>query len=781
MKISNILVSAAIVISSLGAFSASVTKKNYDDLNGNDDVVVDIDFSGISGGPDTNAVNDLIGEYDRTNLTGRIDGKVDLGSIDGAARPLPPYLHYIHFDDSYPDDAEWYYDKIDHIGYCSCRRIGSLFERNYDWTFDESATFVGTMSRGVNHDGTTRYASVFVSSAGTNLSEQVVKSGKWSRCYKALPGMCLDGINENGLFANINVVVTNGAPWETKGDRDLNMLGCIRYVLDHFMRAEDAAKYVAERAYIPNSMKRLGASFHIVVGDENETWLVEDGIAYIRPDGVPSIMTNFRLAVSDDPYGTGYERFEILSDESNSITNAWYTNAYKPVDGIFPWPTEFAAPGLATHTQTNFLQQWAQQVIIPELPPKRNGKWWQTVHCTTYDITNRTMRIAVQEKDDWYVFKIPGDNGYVKSVNGKTGNVGLSAQDLGAIPSICDDRYEIGGKFRDDDGEANYWARVWDGKRDGHYSAMFGYGNEASEKMALAIGLWAKAVGEYSISLGVGSEANGYASLAVGEEAKANVGWSTAIGFKAYTDSDATCGTALGYYSHSKDIHATAIGSISETHGQFTVSIGHSTNNVNRYAFLDPFEPKDLFIGDISLQKHLDSTRDAAVDKVIAMKKRYAMFIIPMNDTSYSSGDSHFTQFELKASTNNFSSSASQHDRCCFYSHSGHADGFFSTNDKMHLFLNHGGADQRSYVRIQNTLEGMPDYAPAEVIVIVDAEMMNPDRSDGSWLYDGNEDVVWTWVRTKDGEREFDADTDHCLWRPIAPVRWFSRLPAWAE
>lgn len=164
-----------------------------------------------------------------------------------------------------------------------------------------------------------------------------------------------------------------------------------------------------------------------------------------------------------------------------------------------------------------------------------------------------------------------------------------------------------------------------------------------------------------------------------------------------------------------------------------------------------------------------------------AAEKRYAMFIIRLNETAYDDQAGHFTQFELKASTNNFSTAYSQKDRCCFYSHSGHAEGEFSTNDGMHLFINHGGADQRSYVRIKNTAEGMPNYAPAEVIVIVDAALMNRDRSDGSWLYEGNEDVMWTWVRTKDNTSEFDGGADHCLWRPITPVRWYSTLPNWAR
>ena len=97
-------------------------------------------------------------------------------TVKSDASPLPPYLHELSFDDTYPDDAAWYYERAGGVGHCSVRRVGNLLERNYDWTFDDSAEFVVRVSGNAG-----RVASIGVASVGTNLSEGVVTSGAWSR------------------------------------------------------------------------------------------------------------------------------------------------------------------------------------------------------------------------------------------------------------------------------------------------------------------------------------------------------------------------------------------------------------------------------------------------------------------------------------------------------------------------------------------------------------------------------------------------------------------------
>ena len=337
--------------------------------------------------------------------------------VEGAARPLPKYLHHLRFDDTYPEDAAWYYGQADSAvaGGCSARRREGILERNYDWSYDESASFV--LSVGSSQD---RFASIGVASAGTNLTEEVVTSGRWSRYYKVLPGRTLDGINENGVVCEINVVATNGSPWETRTEgRDLNAIGAVRWALDHATSAEMAAQELAKRVYIPESMKRLGYSAHFMVADASNTFIVEDGKVYhditevIYP--ILAVLTNVRirtfLGEVPDPYGTGLERmFYLFSNwRTSSITNAWYSEAYRRgADGWFPRPTEFAAPGVGTNQETEKLQAWAEANVPAGAPEslKRNGGSWQTVHTSVYDFEARTLKVAVQETDDWYVFAL---------------------------------------------------------------------------------------------------------------------------------------------------------------------------------------------------------------------------------------------------------------------------------------------------------------------------------------------------------------------------------------
>ena len=72
---------------------------------------------GGGGGVDTNAVIDIVHK-----------------TVDGSARTLPPYLHYLEMDDTYPDAAaEWYAQADYSHGSCSSVRDGNTLSRNYDW------------------------------------------------------------------------------------------------------------------------------------------------------------------------------------------------------------------------------------------------------------------------------------------------------------------------------------------------------------------------------------------------------------------------------------------------------------------------------------------------------------------------------------------------------------------------------------------------------------------------------------------------------------------------
>ena len=388
------------------AFGASVQTAQKQDIWNDGQIVTNVDFTGLA-------------------TTAQLN--------DGHARMLPAYLHHLEFADSYADDAAWYYALADIGGACSSVRDGNAYSRNFDFPYDERAEFVVTMKAGPG-----RFASVGLANCGTNLTERFVTSGQPSRFYKALPGATVDGINERGVVCNINVVPMNWREHIEWTGHEIDALGGVRWVLDHAPSAGWAASNLAAKVYIPDALKRKGYSAHFMVADERETWIVEDGTAR-NYTAKTKVLTNFRvfdMETTDDPYGTGYERYDLLAS-GHSITSAWFRAAYRRP---FARPSEFAALEVGTHTNTNALLAWAD-ANIPQGAPEsltRGGGSWQTIHCSVYDISNRTVRVCVQENPDWYVFALPatgGGDGKVKSVNGMDGEVNLSAADIGAVPT----------------------------------------------------------------------------------------------------------------------------------------------------------------------------------------------------------------------------------------------------------------------------------------------------------------------------------------------------------
>lgn len=326
--------------------------------------------------------------------------------VDGEARVLPRYLHTLKFYDSYPDVADWYYSRYGRAGgACSSVRDGNTLARNYDWDFDAAPSFVIGMDA-----GPCRFASVGVASVGTNLTEDAVTRGRPSKFYKALPGMTLDGVNENGVAANVNVVSSFGHTNGWHGSA-LHCLGAVRWVLDHATNAQHGAEFLAANVYVPQSMIDAGYSYHYMIADAAETWIAEDGQArMVGTVANRSVMTNFRnFDPLADPYGTGRERYTLL-ENGGSITSAWFTLAY-----VSPGrESEFRAPGVdAAAACARAVASWATKPKEQHRGETFEGgaHWWQSVHTSVYDLTNRVLRVAVQEADDWYTFQVPNAGG----------------------------------------------------------------------------------------------------------------------------------------------------------------------------------------------------------------------------------------------------------------------------------------------------------------------------------------------------------------------------------
>ena len=333
----------------------------------------------------------------------------------GSARPLPRYLHYLEFDDTYPDDAAWYYAQPQDYGGCSAVRDGGFLSRNYDWRLDDAAEFVVRMSAGPaieqsnNPNNRTirhRFASIGVANCGTNLTETFVTSGKPSRYYKCLPGRTVDGINETGVVCEVNVV--DGIPQWRSGvltSSDIHPLAAVRWALDNGTSAGMVASNLAARIMFPPGWTQ---NFHWMVADAAETWIVENGAAHLVDATSSSrpVMTNFRLYPSRDTTGAGQERYNLLVG-GGPITNAWFTCAYSR-STFPPWESEFKDASEMEAAMSAWETHSREQL--------RGKGLWQTVHCSIYDITNRILRISVQEQPDWYTFALRDVEGKVREI-----------------------------------------------------------------------------------------------------------------------------------------------------------------------------------------------------------------------------------------------------------------------------------------------------------------------------------------------------------------------------
>lgn len=345
---------------------------------------------------------------------------------------IADYLYALDYHMTYPKEAKEFFDTEfpAPFGGCSSFRNGNWYGRNYDWLYDESAEFVVRMA--ANKD---RHGSIGVAAAPmTQITDAMVKSGAYSKLMKVVPHMLLDGINDAGVFANLNVVHRSGHEASDWIGRDCCAVGAIREILDRFDNAEDAAHWVEHSVYIPVSfIDKTKCSFHFMIGDSEGTWIVEDGKAHKLRESNAVAMTNFRLfndtAYTDgvraniaayDPYGAGVERYNLIKNGLAGVTDKdsaaalaksiWYTRAYPshPNPPTDFWYSEFVNEdeGYSLSTPDATLRAYADRFDPYYRSGKRDGTIWKSLHSCIYDLSEKVLRVRVQEVDTEFEFGI---------------------------------------------------------------------------------------------------------------------------------------------------------------------------------------------------------------------------------------------------------------------------------------------------------------------------------------------------------------------------------------
>lgn len=338
-------------------------------------------------------------------------------------------------------------------GACSSVRNGNFYGRNFDWIYDEHATFIVHTPRIED-----RYASVGVCAMfGDNeLVEDFCKTGEYSNIYKVLPFRMYDGINEFKVVASMNVVPkdkgSNIARPEENVEITLPSAMVIRFIVDHFKTARDAVEYLRKHVeiHVNKELREKDYEIHYMVADPINTYIIEvaDDTYIIREVSDRPYMTNFftyDVLFNEDKtvytpetqdathnaidtnrvteHGDGLERYNLIVQNydscntfqgmRNMMNMLKYTRAYPTApDAAEPlWYTEFLHDNLTCGTPASEFtptMEYVGQMFLNRERGSKDNMTWQTVHSSVYDINNVKLHIICQEDGIEYTFNLTG-------------------------------------------------------------------------------------------------------------------------------------------------------------------------------------------------------------------------------------------------------------------------------------------------------------------------------------------------------------------------------------
>ena len=250
----------------------------------------------------------------------------------------------------------------------------------------------------------------------------------------------------------------------------------------------------------------------------------------------------------------------------------------------------------------------------------------------------------------------------------------------------------------------------------------------------------------------------GRGSIAAADGATATETYSVALGYNPVASGNYAFAHGVGVQATKVGAEAAGQNSLATNNYSYVWSQGmqygsHGDGSFNIFpsGLIDGF-----WIGHKTLRQHIQENGGGGGNRTIAM------FILPLNSTNET-----YMGVELKASTNNFTSTE-------YFCHTTWPE--WDEADSARIYAeNLDTSDRRKYVKVTSArqIEGA-----AAIVMLV-----TPDdcrRMGGAWLSEGNEEIVWTYSRITEGDREEIPGTGKAMWRPCAPVRWFSALPAWA-
>lgn len=361
----------------------------------------------------------------------------------------PEFLHEVWYDNLDYDYANIYFKenyKPKDLGACSGIRVGNIVGRNFDWYYDNSAEFIVHTP---NRYGLKK--TIGVASMVPNLDQAKVETHEYSDSYRILPFLILDGINEDGLVVQKNVV-----PKEHGDNRIVNKGAAVsvcapcltRYLLDHYSSVDEVVEALCGtdtqepviEVYTAKYLENINEELHFMISDKNGSVIIEfiDGKAVPHYSSeINPIMTNFHIhgvefndkgevaAIGGDvkptdtgitPKAAGLERYNILvngkndvntvSDMENLMSKIVYTNAYKLGNWYSEFTGDYLYPGISfSLTVDNDPEDFEPAIAVAkkmfENRSRETADTWQTVHTSVYDIDAQKLYVKNQEKGEF--------------------------------------------------------------------------------------------------------------------------------------------------------------------------------------------------------------------------------------------------------------------------------------------------------------------------------------------------------------------------------------------
>ncbi len=307
---------------------------------------------------------------------------------------------------------------------CTSVRNGNLVGRNLDYYVDGLADIVLHMK---GKEG--RFESIGMATCMPFATKEAIDNGTiCEELFKVIPYSMTDGINENGVVINVNVVPTKECEPTTGTNPNAPTLittGVVRYVLDNAKSVDDAITLIKSRNLIAPPTEKFPFETHWMISDSTKTVVVEIwNNEVIVSDS--NIMTNFYVCHPEALYGQGIERFGIMKENYDLgstkegmlelMKKVWYSKAYSTKTDPFWYSeyfdrnTELSIKDVQEGNLAKFdsIKNEAENRYqnIDYQKANRFGKDWYTTHTTIYDIDNLSFTINAQENDTQREFKL---------------------------------------------------------------------------------------------------------------------------------------------------------------------------------------------------------------------------------------------------------------------------------------------------------------------------------------------------------------------------------------